>query len=183
MRSQQEVIVWLCETFGRNKSSSLEMASDIGISSWYGSLSGHGTDAPDPDPGSAVWLIDWLIGRLIPLMHRNVQLICAYKITKKCLGGKTDYTKTKLQKTYIISQHRALKQMKMIHSQIKNLTGYMMCQSSRGWCVTGSQEKKKKRGWVACLLDHPLAVAGHGVGIYAPNWSNKVLVKRSEVSS
>ena len=58
----------------------------------------------------------------------------------------------------------------------------MMCQSSRGWCVSGSGERRKMRGLVSILQDH-LSVSSHRSSIKAPNWSIKMSIDRSEVDS
>ena len=77
-------------------------------------------------------------------------------VQQKCLDGKTADIKSKMNKTTsTISMF-----------WIGNLIGYMMHQSSRGWCVSGSGEEKEER--VGHFSTHPLlAVAGSWVGIEA----------------
>lgn len=84
---------------------------------------------------------------------------CVYK---KCLGGKTVYTKSKRNTTCknLVSKCRPWKtQSKCIYSRIWNLIGCVMCGS-------------RSQGEEDCLWHHPLAVVGCSRGIEAPDWSN-----------
>ena len=59
-----------------------------------------------------------------------------------------------------------------------------MCQSSGGWYVSGSGERRRMEQWVGLLskITHSLAVAGHMAGIEALNWSNEVSINRWEAT-
>lgn len=46
-----------------------------------------------------------------------------------------------------------------------------MHQSSGGWCVSCSGERKKEREWVICLHDHLLTVVGFRAGLDTPELS------------
>lgn len=71
----------------------------------------------------------------------------------------------------------------LINYILLNLKSHWLHSASiiRGWLVSGSWERTKKREWVSCLHDDTFAVFGSRVGIEGPPiCSNELSTKRPE---
>lgn len=56
----------------------------------------------------------------------------------------------------------------MLFKYVESLIANYFSQSNHGGYLNcGSGERRKKKEWVTCLQDNPLAVAGSGAGIWA----------------
>lgn len=64
----------------------------------------------------------------------------------------------------------------------------LMCnmkhQSSGGWCISDSRERRKKSDWLTCLHSHSLAIVGSRVGMLSfKRIQTSVLCKKTKTQN